>query len=479
MSNEDKTGKGFLDELESLSNDTEKKPKKQSSVDIVENLLKTTLSEVGINADKLRTSVRAMEAEKKKEQEEMNKLDDLLEPIHKPVHETASDFLRSTVHEKIHEPGEEPTAESLLDVNREPVRETYHEPVKAPVLESYHEPVKPKEPFVPKPQERAEIFEKPKPTSKDVFPPLPEKKPAPSRPAPPLQRERLEAPAKKTDGIFDAYAEKPKKKFPVAIVAVAAVVVLGGIAAFLFMGKSGKSGTVAEPQPIVQADSSTTTTPGESPDSTLSQNPADSGTGELQAAPGEKPAPAAPAPKKTATSTPPASKQGGPSVSTQTGPASESTGAPSEPIQPIVPVTTPRVQEVKLAPTQTTGAAAAAGQPGTANPTPAEPPKKAKQGDLFPLDQVDTQPVIQQKFEATYPTLGRRMGIEGTVIVNALVSETGSVIRTNVIRKIQGSANYGFETASEDAVKKWKFKPAVKDGVNVKTWMPVAIVFRK
>jgi TonB family protein len=99
-------------------------------------------------------------------------------------------------------------------------------------------------------------------------------------------------------------------------------------------------------------------------------------------------------------------------------------------------------------------------------------------GDLVPLDQVDTQPVVLQRTEAIYPPLGVRFGIEGTVIVNALVSETGSVIRTSILRKIKATANYGFEQASEDAVKNWKFKPAVKDGVSVKTWMPVGVVFK-
>lgn len=459
MSNEDKTGKGFLDELESLSNDSEKKPKKMSAVDEVENLLKTTLSEVGINAEKLRASVKAMEAEKKKEHDEMDKLDSLLEPIHKPPHETAHDFLRSTVHETVHEPV------------REPVVESYHEPAR--------EPVKEKEPFTPpRAPERAEIFEKPKPSEKDVFPPMPEKKPGGARPAPPLKRERLEAPAKKPDAIFDAYVDKPKKKFPVALVALAAVVIIGGASAAFLLKKSGKSAVVVEPNPIVTQTNASDSA--ESLNSTLSQNPAESNSNAPQSTPAEKTAAGTPASKRNAnTSTPPASKLAGPSVTTQTGQATESTGAPSEPIQPIVPVTTPRVQEAKPAPTPTTAADNTAGRPAAADTAATAPPKKARLGDLIPLEQVDTQPVVQQKAEATYPALGRRMGIEGTVIVNALVSETGDVIRTNVIRKIQGGANYGFETASEDAVKKWKFKAAVKDGVSVKTWMPVAMVFRK
>jgi outer membrane biosynthesis protein TonB len=36
----------------------------------------------------------------------------------------------------------------------------------------------------------------------------------------------------------------------------------------------------------------------------------------------------------------------------------------------------------------------------------------------------------------------------------------------------------GLEKAAEAAVRKWKFQPAKKDGVNVKVWKPIAITFK-
>ena len=36
----------------------------------------------------------------------------------------------------------------------------------------------------------------------------------------------------------------------------------------------------------------------------------------------------------------------------------------------------------------------------------------------------------------------------------------------------------GLEKAAADAVRKWKFQPAKKDGVNVKVWKPVVITFK-
>ncbi len=480
MSDDDKFGKGFLDELESMSGGTEKKAKKGNSVDEVENLLKTTLSEVGIDAEKLRASVKALEAEKQKDKEQMDKLDDLLEPIQHPPKDTAHKVLQDTAHKVLHETAHKPVFdthaaplhESSHDVLRQTSRglerDTVHEPAHPPLHETQKEN---KDILFGRSHEKAEIFEKPKPSEKDIFPPMPDKKGA-ARPAP-IQRERLETPAKKADGaLFDSYtpAETPKKKFPMAAVIIAAVVVIGGASAALLLSK-GKPAAGPETKPLAANTANTAVT-----------QPLEEAANDPAATPAEKPAETKPAPvttpaPKTQANKPPAAKIPAAEVITQTGQAEASQGAPMEPIQPLVPVQTPRVQDVKLA-AQTNAADNAPAAKPAAQPA-AEAPKKAKLGDLIPLDQVDTQPSVLQRVEAIYPPLGRRFGIEGTVTVNALVSETGDVIRTNVLRKIQGGGTYGFEKASEDAVKKWKFKPAVKDGVNVKTWMPVGVVFRK
>ena len=35
----------------------------------------------------------------------------------------------------------------------------------------------------------------------------------------------------------------------------------------------------------------------------------------------------------------------------------------------------------------------------------------------------------------------------------------------------------GFENAAEDAVRNWQYKPATKNGVKVRMWIPVRIPF--
>jgi len=101
---------------------------------------------------------------------------------------------------------------------------------------------------------------------------------------------------------------------------------------------------------------------------------------------------------------------------------------------------------------------------------------KASLGDLVPLDKVDSQPLIIRTIEPVYPPYAQRLKVEGQVMVNVLISEFGDVLQVNVTQGIAG--NFGFERAAQNAVKQWKFKPAQKDGVNVRVWKPFTIGFK-
>jgi len=101
---------------------------------------------------------------------------------------------------------------------------------------------------------------------------------------------------------------------------------------------------------------------------------------------------------------------------------------------------------------------------------------KANLGDLVALDKVDSQPIVIRRVDPLYPPYGQNLKVEGDVAVSALISEYGDVLQVNVVRGIQG--NFGFERAAQNAVKLWKFKPAQKDGVNVKVWKPITITFK-
>jgi protein TonB len=102
---------------------------------------------------------------------------------------------------------------------------------------------------------------------------------------------------------------------------------------------------------------------------------------------------------------------------------------------------------------------------------------KVKLGDIIPLDSADTPPVAVKIVDPVFPSLAMNLGVEGTVLVNALISENGDVIQAAIVKGIKGS--YGFEEVSQNAVRKWKFKPATKDGINVRVWKTIAINFKK
>jgi TonB family protein len=104
------------------------------------------------------------------------------------------------------------------------------------------------------------------------------------------------------------------------------------------------------------------------------------------------------------------------------------------------------------------------------------PPEKPKPGDLFSLEEVTVQPAVVRMIDPKYPAQALRMRVSGTVTVNALISETGDVIRTEILKGIKG--DFGFEKAAEAAVRDWKFSPAEKDGVPVRVWKAININFK-
>ncbi|MEW5901493.1 MAG: TonB family protein [Acidobacteriota bacterium] len=102
---------------------------------------------------------------------------------------------------------------------------------------------------------------------------------------------------------------------------------------------------------------------------------------------------------------------------------------------------------------------------------------QVKEGDLVPLDLVETRPLVIDQTEPVYPSWARNSQIEGTIVLNALISEKGKVIKTEVIKEIRGVA--GFKQAAASALRRWRFEPATVRGIKVKVWMPIAIDFKK
>jgi TonB family protein len=92
-----------------------------------------------------------------------------------------------------------------------------------------------------------------------------------------------------------------------------------------------------------------------------------------------------------------------------------------------------------------------------------------------PVDAWDMQSlpsVIEQK-APVFPADLKQRGVTGMVDVGFIVDERGMVARTYVLY----STERGFETPALEAVKNWKFKPAMRDGKPVAVRMAVPINF--
>ena len=108
-------------------------------------------------------------------------------------------------------------------------------------------------------------------------------------------------------------------------------------------------------------------------------------------------------------------------------------------------------------------------------PAVAEAPK-TREGDLIAAGSEDVPAKMLRRAVVAYPPMARLQRIEGTVLVSALVSETGKVLDAKVIRPI-GKA-VGLNEAALQIVRNSTFSPPVKDGVRVKSWTTVPVDFK-
>lgn len=85
---------------------------------------------------------------------------------------------------------------------------------------------------------------------------------------------------------------------------------------------------------------------------------------------------------------------------------------------------------------------------------------------------VDEAPAPTKTAKPVYPTDLKREGVEGIVALSCVIDEKGDVISVRVNK----SSDPRFEAPAREALQKWKFKPAKKDGKEVK--VRVTIPFR-
>jgi len=85
-------------------------------------------------------------------------------------------------------------------------------------------------------------------------------------------------------------------------------------------------------------------------------------------------------------------------------------------------------------------------------------------------------PTFLEKPAPVYPERAKEIQLQGYVILEAIFRKDGSVTDIKILRGL-GKGKYGFEEASANALRQWKFKPGRVDGVPADVKMTVKIDF--
>jgi len=290
-----------------------------------------------------------------------------------------------------------------------------------------------------------------------------------------------------TAPIFGAMTEEPKKsKAPLAIAAGVIIAIAAG-AGFMLMNRKAAPATtttatqanaaapVAPPKPklvsepvVAQASPSTTTAPTTTADQQKAFDDAVNQkyqqelmkmqtdfTRKLQQTQSKN------APVQTAAATPPpavaAPAQPDPSAA-----ALDAQRRDSAP-QPAAPQTA----------TQQPQPAVAQPQPAAAAPAPVQT-ASVREGDVVDVNDLDTVPHALAAIRPLYSPIAQRQRVEGTVLLTALISETGQVLDVKVLKGV----GFGLDEAASRAMKATRFSPGLKEGKRVKTWYPQQITFK-
>lgn len=111
---------------------------------------------------------------------------------------------------------------------------------------------------------------------------------------------------------------------------------------------------------------------------------------------------------------------------------------------------------------------------------PPPPPAPEDDGEMQIFVAYDEPPRPVGGFAAIqralkYPEIARKVGIEGRVIVQVLVSDKGEVVKTKILKSLGHS---GLDEAAVDAIRSVKWKPAKQRDKPVAVWVSIPVIFK-
>ncbi len=85
---------------------------------------------------------------------------------------------------------------------------------------------------------------------------------------------------------------------------------------------------------------------------------------------------------------------------------------------------------------------------------------------------VDTSHVLEKPVQPSYPMLARQMKVQGAVVLQALIGTDGAI---QDLKVLTGPAILA--SAAQEAVRQWRFKPYLQNGVPVETEAKITVNF--
>ncbi len=98
--------------------------------------------------------------------------------------------------------------------------------------------------------------------------------------------------------------------------------------------------------------------------------------------------------------------------------------------------------------------------------------------DTVPFHAVEVKPQVVRQVRPRYPEIARRMGLEGRVMVKALVGEDGRVIAAEVVTGQPRGVEEILGPAAVEAVLRFRFSPGMQRDRPVRVWVVVPVVFQ-
>lgn len=98
----------------------------------------------------------------------------------------------------------------------------------------------------------------------------------------------------------------------------------------------------------------------------------------------------------------------------------------------------------------------------------------AQAGPPYRVGDNVSRPEIISSTRPVYTELARRARVSGTVIVEAIIDEQGDVVNARVLK----GQPLGLDQAAVEAIRTWKFKPAMKAGKPVKVYYVLTVNFQ-